>query len=474
MGRITADAQSVDTGMDFKMNLADRYLAAYQIAYNPGRALELYTECAINGNARAMNAVGVQYRLGLGADTNFTTALQWFQKSAAAGYARAWFNLGLMYKYGSGVARDYKMAFNCFATSAAMGEPSGYYGEGYMLYKGLGCAQDYPGAFAAFQAGAAGGKASCMYFLGLCYRNGYGVAVNTDSARYWLSKASAMGYRFAGDEMHMPAPENITAAGKLIRQAGNAKSISAMANDPVNQYTRLPYGGINGQLSGRYEGYLLKYDYSGKTVIEASNLKLDLDCDSGSVRGQWDEADSLSISLQGGLADSNIVFNGMQYRKTDHYHSSIPLTYDFQNATLHVARDSGNVFLTGELRLYTVEKKEPERPVTIVLQRTRAADDKPAGEMSSSGQETASSFTVFPNPFSTVCNVQFNLPQTSNVYAEVLTADGKSLLVVPVANLSGGSYLLPVSFRGTAGIYMLRVVIGTKSYVRAIIKTTSN
>ncbi len=64
--------------------------------YQPKKALALYIQAGNLGNTRAMNAVGMCYKLGLGTGVNSLYAKGWFAKAANAGYTKAWYNLGMV------------------------------------------------------------------------------------------------------------------------------------------------------------------------------------------------------------------------------------------------------------------------------------------------------------------------------------------------------------------------------------------
>ena len=138
--------------------------------YDPIQAMQLYSQAAQQGNAKAMNAIGMMYSLGLGVAANNTTALMWFQKAADAGYANAWVNIGIAFKNEIGVKQDLNRAYLSFCKGAELNSPAGMYSQGYMLYKGFGCEQNYEKAVELFKKSLSGNLGS-RYLLGLCFRN---------------------------------------------------------------------------------------------------------------------------------------------------------------------------------------------------------------------------------------------------------------------------------------------------------------
>lgn len=188
-----------------------------------------------------------------------------------------YYKLALQYKDGNGVIMDYTKAYNYFTKAADLGDAQSIYAMGYMQYKGLGCTQDYIKAASLFAQGAKLGKDNSMYFYGLCWRNGYGVDKNEDSAKYWLNKAAAIGYKQAVQELKMAVGENSNdSANALVQQINNA----AIPNKTtLNQYTKiqqkLPSSEI---ITGDYTGWIIQYDWSGTHVVSSKKITIQYYC----------------------------------------------------------------------------------------------------------------------------------------------------------------------------------------------------
>jgi TPR repeat protein len=74
-------------------------------------ATRWFTAAAMCGNARAQNALGINYELGDGVARNWATALFWYRKAAEQGLSDALFNLGLCCFYGRGLPRNVNEAY---------------------------------------------------------------------------------------------------------------------------------------------------------------------------------------------------------------------------------------------------------------------------------------------------------------------------------------------------------------------------
>lgn len=432
-------------------------------SYNPRKAFEIYKECALKGNADAMNAVGMQYRFGLGVDTNYNDAFVWFKRASEAGNTKATYNLGIQYKYGIGCTQDFVAAFNCFKKAADANELAALYAEGYMLYKGLGCNQDYTAAFKLFKKGSHAGKSSCMYFLGLCYRNGYGVNVNADSSKLWLKMASRFGYSFATDELNSSEAENAQEAKRMLELVRSLQ-IKAKPQASLNKYIKVEPTAKASDIEGVYGGYMVQYDWSGQHVIKINtlNLQLNVDAITGGIRGMWVEDDTVEVQLEASLTRQGIVFKNTSYSRADHYSGMKPVQFNFEKASLEQVRKGDSAYLTGNVNLYAVQAKEPEKPYFIILNRlSKGSND--SLKVQFADYLNSKKLKVYPNPFSNILTLDFEITERCNVYTQVLTLDGRVIYTNSAKRLEAGVYSLPMELPVPAGTYIIKLNCGKES-----------
>ena len=117
---------------------------------------------------------------------DFETAAQEFLKVAVNGDHRAMYALGSMYAAGHGVEQDYKEAYKWFSRAAKHGRPDAQYKLGVMFDEGVGVGQDYNKAGKYYSKAAKRGYPLAQYRLGLLYSNGHGVTQNDVKAYAWL------------------------------------------------------------------------------------------------------------------------------------------------------------------------------------------------------------------------------------------------------------------------------------------------
>ena len=379
--------------------------------------------------------------------------------SAAKVRIASYYQQAIQYKDGNGVAIDYNKAFDNFLKAANLGDAQSKYAVAYMQYKGLGCAQDYTKAAALFAEGALQQRDNSMYFYALCWRNGYGLPKNEDSAKYWLQKSAAVGYKQAVKELQMAAGENSNdSAAALVQQINNA----AIPDKKVlNQYTRiqhhLPASDI---IAGAYSGWLIQYDWSGSHPVNSKKLQFIITANDQDLSGQWIEEGADTIGIAASLSADSVLFSNTQYRRKDHYSPDSAVLYSFKNARLNLVQKGDTVFLAGNVDMFSPERKEPSKPLFVALSRTVLL-----------GNTATISLKAYPNPFTNILNADFNLPQTIGIEIQLVTLSGNIVYRNTAGVLEAGSYVLPIQLgQIAAGTYLLKLVYGNQSKTVKVLK----
>ncbi len=454
-----ANAQNTNDSLThFRMEMAKSYIHAEGANKQPSKAMELFAQCADEGNAEAMNAMGVIYNNGLAGKKDSLKALQWFTMAANAGYANAWYNLGTIYRE----SMEFNTAFLCYSKAAEMGEAHGIFFKGYMLYKGLGCTQNYKQAAALFAHGAVQDKANSMYYYGLCFRNGYGVAVNKDSAKFWLARSVERGHNLALEELLEKLPENAEIAGILASKIKAAQAVLPNKGVP-NKYRKVNHQATITEVGGIYKGYLLKYDWSGQHVVEANKLEVALEPHNDSLNGLWIEDDSIRQPIHALFTPESIMFKEFKYSKISHYSSKRLESTIFQSATLQLTNSDSGLYLSGNIQAFTPRSKEPQRPLFLALVKT--------GKVNRDIPFSAIPLRTYPNPFNSSINMDFEIKEACEVSTKLYTVEGKQVYYNSAGVLSPGSYTLPIQTQQiAAGYYKLVLRCGNIFYKANVMK----
>jgi hypothetical protein len=445
------------------LSSAFQALNGYLQPLDEKRALDLFEQCAALGNPQAMNAIGMQYRQGLGIPADHEKAFLWFKKASQKGYAPALFNLGLMYKYGNGCEQDFQEAYNSFVKAAKMNYPSGIYGAAYMLYKGLGCSQDYVKALDYLKKGADLRSPSCAYLLGLCYRNGYGIDANPELASFWLNLSAKSGYIFSKDELTSNKPENFEDASRLVQATDRMLKLGM-----PSEYKKISDIVYQEDLIGDFNGYFIRYDYSSKYILSCQPLKISFSNSSGRFSGIWIENEAMPISVIASFSGKGLSFANMTYQKTDHYVPNGVQHISFKNTSLKVLKSNDTTILVGDLVQYVTSSKEPEKPVKIIVRK----NDNATGQRSNTASEINKILDVqaFPNPFTDHLQIQIEVRKSAIVSTEVLTADGKKLYSTTPTNLQPGRYIFSPTLNVTPGNYVVSVLANNEQKSLVVIK----
>jgi len=441
--------------------------------YNPVKALQMGKKAAENGDARAMNAIGVIYSKGLADTIDYRLALKWFKSAAEYGYANAWINLALLYKNGLGVKQDFAQAYLYFSKSAEQNSSAGIYSQGYMLYKGLGCEQNYEKAVQLFKSSTNQGNLASMYMLGLCFRNGYGIIQNTDSARYWLQTASNAGFRWAADELMAKDPENTTVINTEQQVRSENKQSSA-------SYIKVKQDLSQSSIEGEYNGYAIKYDWSGRNIISKSTLRLLLSCKDSLITGTWIEDDSIKTDISAILLDSAVVFNNTEYSKKDHYNIKVPNKLEFRNASLQLIQLTDSVYLAGNVQLYSSTYGEPEKPIYIVLSKAPGklskveksnvfVNNKAKVPDNLNIDSGSIDLMVYPNPFKNTCSVSFNLIKDGQVIIKLVDLSGRVMYTTSEL-LHKGRHITKLNTELSTGSYILYLSTNDKTERTILLK----
>lgn len=439
---------------------------------NYTKYFELIKQCAEAGNVAAMYSVGTCYVKGKGTTVDISKAIEWLTKAAEKNHLKATTTLGYIYKKGFAGTQDYEKAFAYYSKAAAAGYTPAIFSKGYLLYTGLGCTQDYYAAYPLFQQAAAKKYAHAMRFVGLCMKNGYGTEVNKDSAIYWMQMASKYGNGMSDDELASADGENADIDGRLINKVKAAQAIIKQGN-PVNTYTRVYHNIAADEIEGRYEGWLLKYDWSGKHVVKADKLIIELVYENDSITGKWIENDTTILPVRALLTRKALLFNGMEYNKYDHYYRAVPEQLRFQKAGLQLIKDKDSAYLCGDLQLYSVKRQEPAKPMYVALVRTVKGKSKQTINYVNEDGSTLiiKDLNAYPNPFTNIITLDFELKANSPVQTKIFTLDGKEVYSNAVQQLQAGSYNIQIQPQHLApGTYILHLLTGKKAATVKVIK----
>jgi len=419
-----------------------RYLNGINKPYDPKKAFDLFTKSADGDYAAAMNALGNMYAKGLATSQDYTLAVEWYKKASAKDYISAILNLGRMYQKAEGVIQDFAAAAKYYQRGAALGNIQCKNELAYFHYKGLGVEQNYNKAFQLYYEIAPKGDVNAQYFLGICYRNGYGVAVNNTLAKQWLQKAAAKQDRQAIHELtREPVPENMS----TITPALQEKVASLKA------YTEKFVAANTNNIEGVYQGYAVYYDFSKKYVHEIVPLKLSIKQTITGYEGVWTESDDLSANIKADFFNNTLKFDkSSQYIRRNYYSYRAEEGYLFKDASLNIKYIGDSMYLSGDVRFYSLSRNEPGQPMYITLGKKIGGNWLNNDDLN---------LVISPNPAISVVKATFTLTNNHHIQLQLLTIDGKPLQQIEKAMLPAGTYSYDFNVQHLpGGTYILRFI----------------
>ncbi len=193
------------------------------------KARDIWQKLAEEGDAQAMNNLGVLYDQGHGVEPDMGRALHWFAQSAKAGHPSGMSNYGRMLEQGRGIAANPQEAARWFDLAARQGQPEAQYNLGLLYERGRGVPQDDKAAAAWYSRAAAQQQSESLARLGHFYRAGRGVAKNPGRAVLLLYAAAMSGEAGAIRELEEMAKEGpARQAAVLFGQKLDATDRAAM------------------------------------------------------------------------------------------------------------------------------------------------------------------------------------------------------------------------------------------------------
>ncbi len=384
----------------------------------------------------AQNALGVVYLKGLSVVQDSAQAVAYFEEAARLGHTDAYYNLGKMMKDAPRGKQNFAKAVYYFEKGAEQGNLACIYAAGYMYYKGLGCAQDYRRAVKYFKSDVNGKSPSCQYMLGLCYRNGFGVEADDQKADELLQKASMANYQFAIEE--------------TLRENSEVEaSVLLSDNDeyvPASMPEIEPFIYEDTDLTGRYKGILVTYDWSGSQIIKEEKLEISFSKTAKDYNGVWIQGNDTLAVRASVDADGRLLFADTRMLMHDRYTEGSKIECVFDDASLALVGPS----LTGGLRMFSLTHNEPLRPMYLSVSRSSgsgADDDLYNCDM-----------TAYPVPGTGQVEVRFLLPE--NVENATLCFTDPSGMYVKnykLGPLTAGQQRFSVGTNLAKGLYVVNM-----------------
>jgi len=443
--------------------------------------VSLLEPCASQGNIQAQNYLGLVYLNGIGTAVNQNIAYEYISSAASGGYPEAQYNLGRMYKYGVGCDISFDKAIYWFKKAISNGNQRAAYTLGYMYFKGFGVPQDYEKAISWFEKST---DPMARHYLGFVHYLGYGVPADKMKALEILLSNPIENSKTLVSYINFEQKE------KQEIEINEALQITTDVSKPItqnivnsSQEALQYYPEKNLELKtieGKWEGKLIQYDWSGKYIQRVIPFKISFNLN---------DNNSERLEIAAKVINQNISSNAIWQDETlylENLNDTFTLTQlypatldkpslDYKILAMNLQKHTfeGQTYLIGNLDAYIQEWTEYAPPMRIVLNPESENNTLSEEAFLALADQEDHFVKLYPVPFKEQLVVQYELEETREVYAELVSLHGtNNLIILPSTQQQAGnySYNIPVNPDLPEGLYIVRVVAGNQVHTRMILK----
>lgn len=149
-----------------------------------------------------------------------------------------------------------------------------------------------------------------------------------------------------------------------------------------------------------------------------------------------------------------MVFDNTKYQKKRQH------SWEIQNGSFELIQDGGKDYLKGTITRKSLNLKEPDRPIYIVLERNNSGIKRSAESIVDIKDEStiSSSLNVAPNPFIQNINIRLTLSDTQFGRFVIVDSNGKIVYQTPKAFYKTGVNEKDLNLDLAYGGYILQFI----------------
>lgn len=181
-------------GVEAALMLARFYAEGIEVDCDMDRALELWEQAAVAGNADAAMKMGECYMYGFGVMRyDLKKSFKWYETAYELGATEAAYALGLFYRGGTVVEKDEEKALKYWREAADYGMKEAQSALGLEYFEGKNTKRNILDALKYLKMAADQREPKAAYYAGLCCENGYGMPIEdyVSAAYYYMVAADA-------------------------------------------------------------------------------------------------------------------------------------------------------------------------------------------------------------------------------------------------------------------------------------------
>lgn len=154
------------------------------------------------------------------------------------------------------------------------------------------------------------------------------------------------------------------------------------------------------------------------------------------------------------------------------------MEFEFKEARLQVNNLDGQVYINGNLQLWSKERQEPHKKLYLSLQEVKAKQPKQMVAQQQSKLDPtllndeliAQKLEAYPNPFQNEVNMSFYLEQDAKVTISLLNMQGVKVQQEKGLSFKAGKNQHTLTNQLPAGTYVLQLQHGNKTEQTVLIK----
>jgi hypothetical protein len=369
-----------------------------------------------------------------------------------------------MAKHGMGSKVDYKKAVKYYQQAADNDVTNGQYLLGYSYYKGFGVEQNYDEAFRLFSIGESRDHAPSLFMLGLMFEYGVGVDEDMDTALDYFDRSASSGFDQA--IVHL---ERINAASEKSLEIDKIEVAPIGLKDIPSKLISVEKKGMiaEKQFIGKWQGLLLRYDWSGEKVLKKTPMELVISDNGNNIEVIWNTENNSRSSIAD--VDGNMLHFSSMSLMTEGSHGGY-VEKEIRDMTLTLEQSGDTLFLKGNVTNYLPGQLEPDLPNFIVLKQVSSPDGTGVVE-NLTKREAVPELYVYPNPFHNVITIDYELYNESDVKINLYNIVGKKIKTVfEKKSQVPGSYSFEWDGDVPSGNYLLIFQVNGDVLKRKIIK----
>ena len=457
-------------------------------------------ECAVQGDAEAIFLSANMLLNGLGVEKDEKEAFRYMMHAASQEHVEAQYLVGVFYQSGIGCKIDYVQSLLWLIRASDHNHPKAGYLIGCIALKGLGVPQNYEAAHAWLERSP---DPMAKYWLGNCYYFGLGVPKDTQKAIRYYTQSNTPGSRQLLKHIAEQAMEKTNATtGKEFKETETPQN-TAIAQEVIEKLTietpgpqirrlnltdKIVNGKLNGKevegkalkakyLNGKWKGKLVELEWSGKQIMQVLPLQCEFAEQKSKITAKWEINKTTSQSTV--IWEENTLYFDQLKMVFDSPFSDDPSikTIDWQvlSTQLEFKTIDKKIYLTGHLETYNPILNEPGPPMRIILKQLEEGDDKELtdSEVLALSQQKDQFIALYPNPFVNDAFIGYTLDTAAMVSIHVydLTGNPAPITLEPGIMQDAGEHHYTLDgVKLKAGMYIVKVAAGDKTYSRILIK----